>query len=443
MVSNHFADIGTAATKFPSDRNDLISFHDRSSSSFCRCECGAFVLYHTFLSPNQPLFLIISQNETRFNLPFLDEKRLIAYDKKGGIYMKKKIIGSILIILAVFMVLIGGYITYAFIDYSRVEDNLTLTIEKNRSEIVSAGEDLSIITWNLGFGAYSDDYTFFMDGGESSRALSEDAVHENIDGAIATLKKEATDFMLLQEIDTNATRSYHVDESEIITNGFPSYGSVFAVNYDSPYLFYPLLNPIGKSVSGIMTLSTFAIDSSTRRSLPVETGFMKFLDLDRCYDITTFPVNNGKTLCLYNLHLSAYTSDGEIATKQVQMLLNDMEGAVKNGNYVIAGGDFNKDLYGNSPEIFRVDGEAYTWAQAFPAELMPNGLTLVDSLNTENPIPTTRNADIPYEEGKSFVVTIDGFIVSDNVSVENVAVLDEAFRFSDHNPVKLIFSLNP
>lgn len=357
--------------------------------------------------------------------------------------MKKKIVGIIITILAIPLLLVGGYFAYAYIDYSRVEDNLSLTIENNGASTVTAGEILSMISWNLGFGAYSDDYTFFMDGGESSRALSQDAVYENIDGAVSTLAAENAAFMLLQEIDTDSTRSYHVDENALINEAFPSYGSVFASNYDSPYLFYPLLCPIGKSVSGIMTLSTFAMEQSMRRSLPVETGFMKFLDLDRCYDVTTFPVNNGKTLRLYNLHLSAYTSDGEIATEQVRMLLDDMKQAAENGDYVIAGGDFNKDLYGNSPEIFGVDGEAYTWAQPFPAELIPAGLTLVDSLNTENPIPSNRNADIPYEEGTSFVVTVDGFIVSDNVTVESIAVMDEAFRYSDHNPVKMTFTLTP
>lgn len=357
--------------------------------------------------------------------------------------MKKKIIGGIASLLGIILLLVGGYIAYVFIDYYRIEDRLPLTIENNSDKTMAAGKELSLITWNLGFGAYSDDYTFFMDGGESSRAFSKDAVYENINGALTTLESENPDLILLQEIDTGSTRSYDVDESALIKEGFPSYGSVLALNYDSPYLFYPLTKPIGKSVSGIMTLSSFTIDQSIRRSLPVETGFMKFLDLDRCYDVTTFTVDNGKTLRLYNLHLSAYTSDGKIATEQVKMLLNDMKKAAENGDYVIAGGDFNKDLYGNSPEIFGVDGDAYTWAQAFPTELIPDGLTLVDSLHTEEPVPSTRNADIPYEEGKSFVVTIDGFIVSDNVAVKSIAVINEAFRYSDHNPVKIIFTLNP
>ena len=85
-----------------------------------------------------------------------------------------------------------------------------------------------------------------------------------------------------------------------------------------------------------------------RRSLPIETGIMKLVDLDRCYSVSRVPMENGRELVLYNLHLSAYTSDGTIATEQLQMLCADMLAEYENGNYCVAGGDFNKDLLGNS-----------------------------------------------------------------------------------------------
>lgn len=39
------------------------------------------------------------------------------------------------------------------------------------------------------------------------------------------------------------------------------------------------------------------------------------------------------------------------------------------------------------------------------------------------------------------VVTVDGFLVSGNVEVTGIAVLDEKFAHSDHNPVKMTFKL--
>lgn len=81
---------------------------------------------------------------------------------------------------------------------------------------------------------------------------------------------------------------------------------------------------------------------------------MKLLDLDRCYSVSRIPTASGKELVLYNLHLSAYTSDGAIATEQLELLCADMLAEYEAGNYCVAGGDFNKDLLGNSPEIFGV-----------------------------------------------------------------------------------------
>lgn len=38
-------------------------------------------------------------------------------------------------------------------------------------------------------------------------------------------------------------------------------------------------------------------------------------------------------------------------------------------------------------------------------------------------------------------MTLDGFIVSDNVQPDYVDVLDTGFLYSDHNPVELRFKL--
>ena len=61
--------------------------------------------------------------------------------------------------------------------------------------------------------------------------------------------------------------------------------------------------------------------------------------------------------------------------------------------------------------------------------------------DVDNPVPSSRIADGPYVECQTFVCTLDGFIVSDNVRVERCGVVDETFRCSDHNPVVLRFEL--
>ena len=359
--------------------------------------------------------------------------------------MKKtlKIIG---IVLLAVLVIAGGYVAYVFAAYHRIEDNQTLTVTSGRTQTAQAGETYRIACWNIGFGAYEDDYSFFMDGGTESWAWSKERLQENLDEIGATLQSLKADILLLQEVDFDSTRTYHIDEAEFLRtyHGLDAESdSVFAVNYDSPFLFYPFVRPHGASRSGLLTVSSLTAESALRRSLPVETGFTKLLDLDRCYSVTRIPVDNGKTLCLYDLHLSAYTSDGKIADEQLAMLLADMQQEYENGNYVVGGGDFNKDLLGNSGELFGVSTEGYTWAQPIKTELFAGkNLTLVAPLDENDPQPSCRNADAPYHEGQ-LLLTVDGFVVSDNVTVVESGVHAMDFACSDHQPVVMTFTLEP
>lgn len=56
-------------------------------------------------------------------------------------------------------------------------------------------------------------------------------------------------------------------------------------------------------------------------------------------------------------------------------------------------------------------------------------------------MPTSRNCDVPYSED-SVVFILDGFLVSDNVTVTYLENVNEGFEYTDHNPVQMRFSLN-
>ena len=349
-------------------------------------------------------------------------------------------------VLALLLVVIMGYVIYVFAAWYRVEDNQVLdVVSMNGAEQGQfvPGEIYRIASYNIGFGAYSNDYSFFMDGGKESRARSAQAVNENVSGAMETVSVIEPQFLLLQEVDTDGTRSWHVNELQLVdSKAYEMFTNrTFAQNYDSPYLFWPLNAPHGANQAGIVTCSAFPIASAVRRQLPIEGGFMKLVDLDRCYSVQHIPLSEGgKELVLYNFHLSAYTSDGSIAEEQLKMLFADMQAEYEKGNYTIAGGDFNKDLLGQSDKIFGVSGPAYTWAQPVPASLVPDVLTVVAPFDEENPVASCRNADRPYGPD-NYRVTVDGFVVSDNVEVRRAKVWETGFRWSDHNPVYMDFVL--
>lgn len=355
-----------------------------------------------------------------------------------------KVFTIIGIIVAAIIVIAAAYVAYVFIDFQRIDDNQVLTAYgEAEQEKFTTGKEMTIISYNIGFGAYSDDYTFFMDGGKESWAFSKEAVYENIDGAMGVMGRFNPEIALLQEVDFDGTRSYHIDEIELAQNAMwelGDYSTMFAQNYDSPFLMYPITQPHGKNKAGIMTFSKAKITDGLRRSLPIEEGLSKVLDLDRCYSKARIPVENGKELVVYNMHLSAYTAKAETAEIQLGMVVQDMQAEYDKGNYCIAGGDFNRDLLGNSPAIFHTDRLDDNWAQPVNMSLFTDDITLVAPYQERERAASCRNPNKPFKKG-DFVVTVDGFIVSANVEVTYSNVIETGFKYSDHNPVWMKFKL--
>ena len=94
-----------------------------------------------------------------------------------------------------------------------------------------------------------------------------------------------------------------------------------------------------------------------------------------------------------------------------------------------------------SAQYFGAADQAYSWAQPIPDETFDGfAVRLVAPLDEQNPVPSCRNADGPYHEGQ-YVLTVDGFLVSANVTVEQSNVIDTGFESSDHNPVQMTFRL--
>jgi len=348
-----------------------------------------------------------------------------------------------LVLLLVVLLVVGGYLGYVIGTYNRIEDNLELEVQGNASLTAAPDEEYTIVSYNIGFGAYTADFTFFMDEGKESRARSKESVENCVNETTKTALSYDPDFVFFQEVDTDSTRSYHVDESEIIKSQFDAKGvfdSVFAQNYHSAYLFYPILEPHGASNSGLLTMSSLDITSSLRRSLPISTGFNKFLDLDRCYSISRVPVENGKELILVNLHLSAYGTDAAQGNAQLEMLFGDLKAEYDKGNYVVCGGDFNHDFTVDSKEYFNPGYEkTYSWCHPFPDEVIPEGFSKCTDYS-EGMAATSRYTNIPYSE-ESFTVILDGFIISDNVECSYVQNIDTGYLYTDHNPVVMHFSL--
>lgn len=364
----------------------------------------------------------------------------------GGVLVLR---GVIIIILALLLV-VGGYVIYLQSNYYRIEDHAVLEVENNGEDVLKTGDAYSVVTYNIGFGAYGPDYSFFMDTGEMKdgtktsgkygKAMSLESVEAHTEGALGVIEDLDADFYLLQEVDEDADRSYHVNQKEFIKTAMTGYASVFANNFHSAYLFYPFNDPHGAVQAGLLSFSRYQISEAERRSYPVDNSFItKFTDLDRCFVQMRLPVEGGHELVLINSHMSAYDEGGTIRAQQLELLNSVMSEEYAKGNYVIVGGDFNHAMGEAVAEGFPTEQKFPAWVAVLTEDDLADGVRIVRAEN-ELEVPTCRGADIVYTKGVNYTTVVDGFLVTDNVraAAENV---DTDFAYSDHNPVKLQFEL--
>ena len=387
-----------------------------------------------------------------------------------------------IIVIIALIVIVAIYVLYVVLSYSRIPDNSDLKVSihlpakqntvvdyENDLTIMTMGTEYTAVTSNVGFGAYNHDFSFFMDEGfmkdgkktvgTMSRAESLQVVKDNTRYCMDAVTGEDPDIVLFQEVDVSAHRSRGYNQRKAMTQSFSEYlvsgGTTkhpfifqytYATNFHSAYLFYPITKPIGQiRDSGLLTMSKYKIDSSVRRSFPIDESFpTKFFDLDRCFSVNRMPINDdkdnntGKELVLINTHMSAYDKGGTVRKAQMEFIAEVMEDEYKKGNWVITGGDFNHAI-GGSETMFMNEMLTPPWVQPFANDKLPSGFRIVVAENNSK-VATVRDSSIPFEKGVNYETVLDGFIVSDNIDATAFNI-DANYRGSDHNPARLKFTL--
>ena len=339
-----------------------------------------------------------------------------------------KIIKALLLVLGVLVLAAGGLVGYLTLTEYRPDDIEQLEVtQAARSDNVRVGERLDVLSFNTGYCGLGRDQDFFMDGGTMVRPESEQIVRDNMNGILSELARQDADIYLLQEVDF-----YYVNQADTYRHGL-SLNMAVAYNYKCDFVPFPW-PPLGKVESGLVTFTDLNVTQATRESLPVPfTWPMRVANLKRCLLVERVPVEGTeKELVIINLHLEAY-DDGEGKRAQTEQLMQIIAAEYRNGNYVIAGGDFNQTFEG--ADTFPVLDES-TWqpGKLYNSEL-PAGFSYVFDASK----PTCRLLDKPYDGDRenAQLYVIDGFIVSDNLKVNLIQTVDLNFQHSDHNPVLL------
>lgn len=352
--------------------------------------------------------------------------------------MAKKIFKITISILAAILIISAGYVGFMIITDYKPDKQVSLEVENNKTKALNTKDEVTITTFNIGYGTMDENVDFFMDGGVMSRGISKEKTLENMDAMINVLKDLDSDLMFLQEVDIKATRSYKVNELQMIKDELKDYSSNFAINYKVPWVPIPISKPHGNVLSGLLTLSKYDITSATRYDLPGNSSFfMQLGDLDRAMTVNRMPVDNGKELVAVNAHLSAYDKGGTVRKIQLGYIKQFLEAEYAKGNYVIIGGDWNQQIPGTNAFDFPTTEEWPEWLQDVPEDLTPANFTWA----YDKTVPSDRTVAKSYTPGENLLSVIDGFLVSDNIEIISTVGSDLAFENSDHNPVTITFKL--
>lgn len=331
-------------------------------------------------------------------------------------------------------------ILFLMITEYRPDEAEHLEMDNAQESCIQTGTDIQLMTWNIGYAGLGKDADFFMDGGKQIRAESKERVSDNLSNIIKDIKEQEADIYLIQEIDKPSYRTFKTDEYNEMQTALKGYSSCYATTFKCAFVPYPL-PPIGQVDSGIATFSRHKITDNTRFRLPTSFKWpVKMANLKRCLLESRFTVEGtNRELVIFNLHLEAFDSgEGKIA--QTNYLKERMETERQKGNYVIAGGDFNQ-IFSN------IDENAYPVTQ--PDNWQPGRIDIEEfngqyAFFMDTSAPTCRSTAEPYNaDNKDFqYFMLDGFVVSNNITVSSVQTRDNGFIYSDHNPVVLQFQLN-
>jgi endonuclease/exonuclease/phosphatase family metal-dependent hydrolase len=298
-------------------------------------------------------------------------------------------------------------------------------------------DTLTCYTWNIGYAGLGKESDFFYDGGRTVRPELK-VLEKNYHGIIQEILtwKNDADFILLQEVDMKARRSHGMLQAESIARAMQdrSYQTaIFAKNYDVQFVPMPLSKPMGKVISGILSLSRFTPFSAERVSYPANFPWPKGLFfLNRCFTIERYPFQ-GKEVLVINTHNSAFDG-GTLKKQEMDFLKRFLIEEYAKGNYIIAGGDWNQIPPGYSGNPLSQYEETPV-PVPFPA---PGWQWVADLQHRSN-----RKVDTPYVPGSTYTTILDFFLLSPNIAVLDIKGKDMGFEFSDHQPVRIKVKLLP
>ena len=204
--------------------------------------------------------------------------------------------------------------------------------------LYSAKNTISIMTWNIRFGARR--MKWFGDCCGDRVILSKNEIANGLRDVAEKIREINPDILILQEVDKNSKRTGYIDQVQFLLENtgmnYGAYGSMWQAQIVPS-------DGIGRIDVGNAILSKFPISEVVRIQLPLisnQDALTRFFYLRRNMLRAKIHIANHKDFVLINVHSDAFSTDGT-KQKHINLFKQEIDNAVSNGFDVIAGGDLN------------------------------------------------------------------------------------------------------
>lgn len=240
-----------------------------------------------------------------------------------------------LIILFFLILILFVVVFYFFGKQSQYKVSEYTQFQTKDVQYLSKNDTISVLTYNIGY----------LSGMTNNLAVNrpKSLIESNLSKAEKLLKELNPDIISFQEIDFNSSRTYGINQYQVLFDHLDVKSGAMAVNWDKKYVpfpYWPFKYHFGSMYSGQAVLSKFEIVSSERIVLPQpESNPFYYNDfyLDRLAHIVWMQFMDTKLL-LINVHFEAW--DGSTREKQTKIIL-DLYRKYSQEYPIIIMGDFN------------------------------------------------------------------------------------------------------
>lgn len=299
------------------------------------------------------------------------------------------------------------------------------------------GGEISVLSWNIGYGGMGREADFVADGGAQSRPESRALVERNLMAICAFLQSQEVDVTLLQEVARGSWNTYGIGNLDPVTRALPASAWIYKADWATRGM-----PPGFRVLVGNAIFSRLTISAAERRALPLEADFVLgiFRKSYRMHIVRVPRSWHRGEWVFVNIHFAAFDPGAEVRRKQLDAVRRFAVAEYAKGNLVVVGGDWNLAWNPVDPEELKrhapyTTGTNLFWVHSLPRESLPgDGWQWAFDPSS----PTNRTAHRPYEKGKNYTLVLDGYLCSPGIEVLETRTYGELeFAHSDHHPVLL------